>query len=391
MEQIQKTVDEWQRIKEKMKQELMGIKQSFVWIGYALRQIEDKKLYEQDGYKSVTEFAKVEYGLTATIVSRFKAINEIYSVDGYSEQLRPEYKDFKRSQLEEMLTLTEADRSMIQPEASRAAIRELKQFNRQEQLDETTDDIHKLIEEFFRNQKVELNQIFAECIDIKSLKEIINPSGNKSFRRGLYFMMMYDDKIQVKKFGDTPQVISWEEFHALIKEIFADHGDRTWQEHFGEALEIEIEPAQEIEKSQEEEIIPEQESIQETEDQEVLKEPEKGLNLLQGSEKMRQTEILQEELEIIEPAQKSDITEISKQESEETEIVEVEILAKPFGSRKEYLNMLKPHEAAIYLQNEYKAERLTNTLLLSGVELLKWLLQDVDNEGNTIINAEYQK
>lgn len=154
MEQIQIIANEWQHLKEKMKHELMGIKQSFVWIGYALRQIEDKKLYEQDGYKSVTEFAKAEYGLTATIVSRFKAINEVYSVGGYSEQLKPEYKDFKRSQLEEMLTLTEADRSMIQPETSRSAIRELKQFNRQAQPDEATDDIYKLIEEFFRNQKM---------------------------------------------------------------------------------------------------------------------------------------------------------------------------------------------------------------------------------------------
>lgn len=328
MEQIQIIANEWQHLKEKMKHELMGIKQSFVWIGYALRQIEDKKLYEQDGYKSVTEFAKAEYGLTATIVSRFKAINEVYSVGGYSEQLKPEYKDFKRSQLEEMLTLTEADRSMIQPETSRSAIRELKQFNRQAQPDEATDDIYKLIEEFFRNQKNELNQIFAEAMDIKHLKEIVNPSGNKSFRRGLYFMMMYDDKIQIKKFGDTPQTISWEDFYSILTEIFEDHGNQTWQEYFGEEPEAEIEPAQ-----------------------------------------------------------NSDVVEVPEQELEEPEVIEVEILPKPFGSRIEYLNVLKPHEAAIYLQNEYKAERLTNTLLLSSAEILEWLLQDVDSKGNMIINA----
>lgn len=90
-------------------------------------------------------------------------------------------------------------------------------------------------------------------------------------------------------------------------------------------------------------------------------------------EESKQTEVLKEETEI-EPAQNSDV-------------VEVEILPKPFGSRKEYLSALKPHEAAIYLQNEYKAERLTNTLLLSSAEILEWLLQDVDSKGNMIING----
>lgn len=356
MEQIQIIADEWQHIKDKMKHELMGIKQSFVWIGYALRQIDDKKLYEQDGYKSVTEFAKAEYGLTATIVSRFKAINEVYSVDGYSEQLKPEYKDFKRSQLEEMLTLTEADRSMIQPETSRSAIRELKQFNRQAQLSGAVDDIHELISEYFRNQRNELNQIFGEHVDIKHLKEIVNPSGNKSFRRGLYFMMMYDDKIQIKKFGDTPQTISWESFYSLLQEIFEDYENRTWQEHFGEEPEIEIEPAQE-------QILI---SEKEPEEQEIIEiESEKELDLLPLPEESKQTEVLKEE----------------------PEVIEVEILPKPFGSRKEYLSALKPHEAAIYLQNEYKAERLTNTLLLSSAEILEWLLQDVDSKGNMIING----
>lgn len=389
MEQIQIIANEWQHLKEKMKHELMGIKQSFVWIGYALRQIEDKKLYEQDGYKSVTEFAKAEYGLTATIVSRFKAINEVYSVGGYSEQLKPEYKDFKRSQLEEMLTLTEADRSMIQPGTSRSAIRELKQFNRQAQPDEATDDIYKLIEEFFRNQKNELNQIFAEAMDIKHLKEIVNPSGNKSFRRGLYFMMMYDDKIQIKKFGDTPQTISWEDFYSILTEIFEDHGNQTWQEYFGEEPEAEIEPAQETEKPQEQKIIPKQElgSIQEPDEQEVFEvEPEKELDSLPMPGETKETEVLNEETEI-EPAQNSDVVEVPEQELEEPEVIEVEILPKPFGSRIEYLNVLKPHEAAIYLQNEYKAERLTNTLLLSSAEILEWLLQDVDSKGNMIINA----
>lgn len=51
MEYVQLTLDDWIQMKQKIKQELLGVKQSFVRIGYALRQIEDQKLYERDGYK----------------------------------------------------------------------------------------------------------------------------------------------------------------------------------------------------------------------------------------------------------------------------------------------------------------------------------------------------
>ena len=128
MEYTQMTLMEWVDMKQKLRQELLGVKQSFVRIGYVLRKIDDQKLYEQDGYKSVTEFAKAEYGLEGSTVSRFMAINREYSIDGYSERLRPEYLDLGRSQLEEMLKLPDSDRQMIRPETPRDDIRELKKF-----------------------------------------------------------------------------------------------------------------------------------------------------------------------------------------------------------------------------------------------------------------------
>jgi hypothetical protein len=109
MEYIQMTLDDWVQMKQKLRQELIGVKQSFVRIGYALRQIDDQRLYENDGYKSIAEFAKAEYGLEASTTSRFMSINREYSIDGYSEHLRPEYTDLGRSQLEEMLKLPDDD------------------------------------------------------------------------------------------------------------------------------------------------------------------------------------------------------------------------------------------------------------------------------------------
>ena len=71
MEYVQMTLNDWVEIKQKLKRELLGIKQSFVRIGFVLRQIDDQKLYERDGYKSIADFAKQEYGLEQSTTSRF--------------------------------------------------------------------------------------------------------------------------------------------------------------------------------------------------------------------------------------------------------------------------------------------------------------------------------
>lgn len=46
MEYVQMTLDDWAQMKQKLKQELLGVKQSFVRIGYALRQIDGHPLRE---------------------------------------------------------------------------------------------------------------------------------------------------------------------------------------------------------------------------------------------------------------------------------------------------------------------------------------------------------
>ena len=47
MEYVQMTLDDWVQMKQKLKQELLGVKQSFVRIGYALRQIDDQKSIDE--------------------------------------------------------------------------------------------------------------------------------------------------------------------------------------------------------------------------------------------------------------------------------------------------------------------------------------------------------
>lgn len=225
MEYTQMTLTEWVDMKQKLRQELLGVKQSFVRIGYVLRKIDDQKLYETDGYKSVAEFAKAEYGLEGSTVSRFMAINREYSIDGYSERLRPEYLDLGRSQLEEMLKLPDSDRQMIRPETPREDIRDLKRFNKEKPAAGEADDLRQLLRWFYLDNQEALKEILGEKeqeITEKRLTEIVNPSGNRSYRKGVFFLMMYEDKIAVKKFGSTPYDMSWGKFRWLTLELLEE-------------------------------------------------------------------------------------------------------------------------------------------------------------------------
>ena len=267
MEYVQMTLNEWVEIKQKLRQELIGVKRSFVRIGYMLRRIDDQKGYEQDGYKSIAEFAQKELGLHPSTTTRFMEINREYSIDGYSERLREEYEDLSRSQLEEMLKLPEEDRAMIEPAASRESIRDLKRFNaaQPEQLvtdchrldgeGQQADKLTDLIESFFHDHREELNALFSMPEPaglteeyIREAAEIINPGGNRSYRKGIFFVMMYENKIMVKQFGSTPKELSWAEFLQRTWDIFgeATAGAKTWDNYFGHA-----EPAEDKEETPE--------------------------------------------------------------------------------------------------------------------------------------------
>lgn len=407
MEYTQLTLSDWMEMKNKLRQELQGVKQSFVRIGYALRKIDDGKLYEQDGYKSVAEFAKAEYGLEASTVSRFMSINREYSIDGYSERLREEYLDLSRSQLEEMLKLPEPDRQMITPETPREDIRDLKRFNREEPVPGVADDLHGLIEEFFRAHPEELNEIFAgeHPEGTKWLSELVNPSGSRSFRKGMYFLMMSEDHIAVKKFGDTPKDLSWTQFLEITKEIFGPSaGPDTWKNHFGGIDEEKAEENCSTDQpvtdnsaagSQSEDMDPTtdpagEESTDSTADPDSGKqaerqgvpESEKEIAPAQKSEK-------KPEQKIEKPERKPEETEREERQQDTTEAGEPaekakgqqDIVDKPFGSRKMYIDSLTEYGAAEYLTRSWRMDTEFVEAIKSAEAMYTWMMQEVDDKG----------
>lgn len=225
MEYKQMTLTEWLDIKQKLKQnissakdKLNGLKKDFVRIGYLLRKIDDNELYKQDGYKSIAEFAKAECGLSPSDTTRFIQINKKYSVGGNSEELRPEFLNFGQSKLAAMLTLPDSDLVMITPETSREDIRELNRFNKSVPESELDSNIEQLIRDFYISQEL-VRKAVAVKNNVKELRELIAPSGSRSFRKSKWFIMFHENKINIKEYAGIVKEISWEEFTTTTAKV----------------------------------------------------------------------------------------------------------------------------------------------------------------------------
>lgn len=225
MEYKQMTLAEWLDIKQKLKEDissaknkLNGLKKDFVKIGYRLRQIDDNELYKQDGYKSIAEFAKAECDLSPSDTTRFIQINKKYSIGGNSEELRPEFLEYGQSKLAAMLALPDSDLNMITPQTSREDIRELNRFNKSDPEQGADDDIDQLIRDFYISQELVRKAVTVKD-DPKALRELIAPSGSRSFRKGIWFILFHENKINIKKYSGVAKEISWEEFAAITAKI----------------------------------------------------------------------------------------------------------------------------------------------------------------------------
>lgn len=372
MEYVQLTLDDWLEMKQKLKMELQGVKQSFVRIGYALRQMDDQKLYERDGYKSIAEFAKAEYGLEASTVSRFMSINREYSVDGYSEHLKLEYMDMGRSQLEEMLKLPEEDRTMIRPETPRDDIRELKKFNKTTPEQGVADDIHELIKKFFETYNDILKELYSseafltgDVEKTSQLVDIVNPSGTRTFKKGIYFLMMYEQNIKIKKFMGTPETMEWARFFEITKEIFGQQlaepePPEPAEEHEEHPEEMEIEmpdPVQEAPQEQQEPVPVQAEAIEPEEEQDE-NNSQMGTAGTVPDEPRRAEEHKEKEepVEQIVPAQMEEKHEENHSENSEKRAKNESQKEKPrTETRAEYMRTLSAVDLARYISEQYAA------------------------------------
>jgi hypothetical protein len=401
MEEIRGT---YRDFKESLDQEFKRTAEGFVKIGYLLKIARDTEILRESGYHTVAEFAQAEYGLTKDIVSRYIAINDRYSEGGYSEKLQIRYQGFGVAKLAEMLTLPNTVIDSISPELTKAEIRDIKREIKEE---EQISDIEVLLEvkrpeaaadlpSFFWQYFYENRQAFASLKNviegtgnqIEGFLDVLAPSGValKSTRvKGVGKLMLSIrgrdrtvDLLDVR--NDEKQTYSWEELLRTLRLTFKKGGPEAWEEIFGESFEVpDAQVPGQMEIGDYPDVLPDNKSP------EMAKSPrEKEISPKKQpvpSKPMNE----QKEIQKVAPAQQKGVkNEPKTKETEETEpstesVNEPEIIEKPFGCRKDYLDTLTTYGAADYLSRSMKETEKRKIESLAFWE--EWLLKEVDNQG----------
>ena len=275
MDYVQMTLDDWVSLKKEIAEEFARASASFVRIGYLLRKAEDSQGYRNEGYDTLTEWAQAELGITATYVSRFKAINAKYSVDGYSDRLKTEFIGYGSAKLGEMLALPDGDMEMIRPETKRQDIRSLKEFNKEAPEAEDPEAwALEMMTVLPDGAVADLKKAVAlGSLSARSCREIMNPSGNKMLRTKTAMIAMTDESLIVKTFGPAGgrRTVEWSELAEWIA-TKAPFPDASEPEEIMPEPE-ETEPAAAEEDAGEESDAEEAEVEAEEESQEEPEEP----------------------------------------------------------------------------------------------------------------------
>ena len=147
----------YQEYKQELDTELKKTAEGFVRIGYLLKVARDTSILAESQYDNVVDFARAEYGIDKTQVSRFIHINDKFSQGGYAPELKEEYQGFGYAKLSIMLTLPDSINEELTPDFSKSEVQEIK--NAVDEENKTT-EIEIMLEE-----KDEVQQLYETNLE----------------------------------------------------------------------------------------------------------------------------------------------------------------------------------------------------------------------------------
>lgn len=163
----------YEQFKVALDTEILSAAESFVKIGYLLKQARDTNILHDSGYANLYEFAKAEYGIDKGTVSRYIAINDRFSIGGNAPALEDKYSGRGVAKLQEMLTMSDEVIDVIPEQTTKAEIQDIK---RDIKAEEEKTDIEVLMEDRGLNvsaEDIELNTLTRQAMyyHLKSDKE----------------------------------------------------------------------------------------------------------------------------------------------------------------------------------------------------------------------------
>lgn len=216
------TYTDYTQYKAALDAELQKSAEGFVKIGYLLKVARDTRILEDSGYANVNEFAEKEYGLDKTQVSRFIRINDRFSEDGYSENLKLEYKGYGYAKLALMLMLPDSINEELTADYSKSEIQAIKEEVDAEQkitdlevMMEEKDEMQQSLDDTLVQVAYQIGKedpkLYCELWesqiereeDIRGFMEMFAPSGTKTYSvripgTGRMMLMVREDKDELK-------------------------------------------------------------------------------------------------------------------------------------------------------------------------------------------------
>lgn len=243
----------YQQFKQALDSEIQREAEGFVKIGYLLRVARDTDVLKGH-YDNVNDFAKKEYGLDVSQVSRFISINERFSENGYSDKLEAHYEGFGVAKLSIMLQLPDNLNENLSPEFTKSEINTLREEVKEESKvsdievmmePRAADEIDEAIKEMLRDPN-----LFGPCVKlraaglqsddyVKQLKEILAPSGVsiKTVRvSGIGRVMIKFDESNEVKFIKVRQNETETRDFSFVAVVVSETTEKTYFDLFGEEM-----------------------------------------------------------------------------------------------------------------------------------------------------------
>lgn len=238
---------EYAGLREELKQKLNEASENFIIIGYLLKQVRDRQLYRNEAYGDIYEFGSAAFGLSKSTVSRFMGINTKFSVGGNSRELKPEYKGYGSSRLQEMLNMDEGDMELIRADTPVAQVKELKKaqeaqrkLEKQEQEKSLplvlmaagdvdsgaaaqepgpADPFDMLMTAFWQENMDLYRSVAAGFLTPENAAEEICPSGSRTYRLGanMMFFYNYDCGAKLRSYAEGKAAITSYTYHEIIE------------------------------------------------------------------------------------------------------------------------------------------------------------------------------
>ena len=116
----------FQNVCQLIQEKQLNMAENYVAIGYYLRKAREAELYKDGGYASIHEMASSEFGMARQTAEHCMRINEKFSEGGDSPALEEDFRKYGKSQLQEMLYLTDEQLEDVRPDMTVKDIRNIR-------------------------------------------------------------------------------------------------------------------------------------------------------------------------------------------------------------------------------------------------------------------------